>query len=72
VRIDDPQVARRYAIIVTGGDRGRGGARVLDDRSHNGTHVNGHPVTVGQLSDGDMLQLGRVILRSSRSLRRFA
>lgn len=63
VRIDDPHVSRRHAIIVTGGNRGRGGARVLDDRSANGTHVNGHPVTVGQLSDGDVLRLGRVVMR---------
>lgn len=63
VRIDDPHVSRRHAIIVTGGNRGRGGARVLDDRSANGTQVNGHPVTVGQLSDGDVLRLGRVVMR---------
>ncbi len=37
VRIEDPQVSRRHAIIAQRGD----GVRVLDDRSSNGTFVNG-------------------------------
>ncbi len=59
VRVEDPQVSRRHAIIAQRGD----GARVLDDRSSNGTHVNGRAVTVGYLNDGDVLRLGRVVLR---------
>ncbi|MDQ6729192.1 MAG: FHA domain-containing protein [Actinomycetota bacterium] len=59
VRIEDPQVSRRHAIIAQRGD----GARVLDDRSSNGTHVNGRPVTIGYLDDGDVLRIGRVVLR---------
>jgi len=59
VRIEDPPVSRRHAIIAQRG----GGARVLDDRSSNGTHVNGRPVTIGYLDDGDVLRIGRVVLR---------
>ncbi len=59
IRIEDPEVSRRHAIIAQRGD----GVRVLDDRSRNGTFVNGRPVTVGQLGDGDVLRLGRVVFR---------
>jgi hypothetical protein len=59
LRVEDPQVSRRHAIIAQRGD----GARVLDDRSRNGTFVNGREVTVGYLSDGDVLRLGRVVFR---------
>jgi pSer/pThr/pTyr-binding forkhead associated (FHA) protein len=59
IRIEDPEVSRRHAIIAQRGD----GARVLDDRSRNGTFVNGRPVTVGYLGDGDVLRLGRIVFR---------
>ncbi len=59
IRIEDPEVSRRHAIIAQRGD----GVRVLDDRSRNGTFVNGRPVTVGHVVDGDVLRLGRVVFR---------
>jgi len=59
VRLEDPQVSRRHAILAQGGD----GARVLDDRSWNGTFVNGRAVTAAALSDGDVLRLGRLAFR---------
>jgi hypothetical protein len=59
VRIEDPHTSRRHAIIALRG----GGARVLDDRSANGTFVNGRQVTVAQLSDGDVLRFGRAVFR---------
>jgi pSer/pThr/pTyr-binding forkhead associated (FHA) protein len=37
-------------------------ARILDDRSANGTRVNGHPVTRADLQDGDVILVGRVAL----------
>ena len=37
--------------------------RVLDDRSSNGTFVNGRAVTVAYLTDGDVLRFGRVVFR---------
>jgi pSer/pThr/pTyr-binding forkhead associated (FHA) protein len=59
VRLEDPLVSRRHAIIAQRGD----GARVLDDRSSNGTFVNGGAVTVAYLSDGDVLRVGRAVFR---------
>jgi FHA domain len=59
VRLEDPHVSRRHAILAVRGN----GARVLDDRSANGTFVNGRRVTVSQLSDGDVLRFGRAVLR---------
>lgn len=59
LRLDDVHVSRRHAIVAQRGD----GARVLDDRSRNGTFVNGRAVTIGYLSDGDVLRLGATVLR---------
>lgn len=59
VRVEDSHVSRRHAIVAHRGD----GARLLDDRSSNGTFVNGRPVTVAELSDGDVLRLGRIVFR---------
>jgi hypothetical protein len=59
VRLEDAHVSRRHAIVALRDD----GVRLLDDRSSNGTFVNGRPVTVAQLSDGDVLRFGRVVFR---------
>ncbi|MGH2856683.1 MAG: FHA domain-containing protein [Solirubrobacteraceae bacterium] len=59
VRLQDPHVSRRHAIVALRGD----GARALDDRSANGTYVNGRRVTTVALSDGDVLRIGRAVLR---------
>ncbi len=59
IRFEDPKVSRRHAIIAQRGDR----IRVLDDRSHNGTFVNGRAVTVSYLADGDVLRLGGAVMR---------
>jgi FHA domain len=59
VRLEDSNVSRRHAIVAVRGD----GVRVLDDRSSNGTFVNGRSVTVAYLADGDVLRFGRVVLR---------
>src|SRR6185437_379369 len=59
VRLEDAQVSRRHAILAVRGD----GARILDDRSYNGTFVNGRRVTVQQLADGDVLRFGRAVFR---------
>jgi hypothetical protein len=59
VRLEDAQVSRRHAILAVRGD----GARILDDRSYNGTFVNGRRVTVQQLTDGDVLRFGRAVFR---------
>ena len=41
---------------------GAAGSRILDDRSANGTFVNGRRVTEAELRDGDVVVLGRVVL----------
>lgn len=58
VRLDDHTVSARHAIVVTRGDR----LRILDDRSTNGTVVNGRRVDEAELHDGDVVVLGRVVL----------
>jgi pSer/pThr/pTyr-binding forkhead associated (FHA) protein len=56
VRLDDPSVSRRHALIVSEADHS---LRVLDDRSLNGVFVNGELVEWGKLEDGDELTIGR-------------
>jgi hypothetical protein len=59
LRLDEDSVSRRHAILVYR----RSGSRILDDRSSNGTYVNGRRVTQADLQDGDVVVLGRVVLR---------
>jgi Inner membrane component of T3SS, cytoplasmic domain len=59
VRLEDSQVSRRHAILAVRGD----GARILDDRSYNGTFVNGQRVTVQHLTNGDVVRVGRAVFR---------
>ncbi|MGH2896022.1 MAG: FHA domain-containing protein [Solirubrobacteraceae bacterium] len=59
VRLEDAQVSRRHAILAVRGD----GARILDDRSYNGTFVNGRRITAQPLSDGDVVRFGRAVFR---------
>lgn len=56
IRLDDPSVSRRHALIVSEPDES---LRILDDRSLNGVFVNGEEVEWGRLSDGDELAIGR-------------
>jgi pSer/pThr/pTyr-binding forkhead associated (FHA) protein len=59
LHLDEKSVSRRHAMLV---DRPPG-ARLLDDRSSNGTFVNGRRIVQADLHDGDVLVLGRVVLR---------
>ncbi|MEJ7783783.1 MAG: FHA domain-containing protein [Solirubrobacteraceae bacterium] len=59
VRLDDPTISRRHALVVRGPD----GVRVLDDRSLNGVFVNGARVEWQTLSDGDDIVVGRYRMR---------
>jgi pSer/pThr/pTyr-binding forkhead associated (FHA) protein len=59
LHLDEGSVSRRHAILVNRA----AGARILDDRSANGTLVNGRRVTQAELRSGDVLVLGRVVLR---------
>jgi hypothetical protein len=59
IRIDDVRISRRHAIIV----QRRRRVRVLDDRSTNGTYVNGKAISEAELEDGDLVLIGSVALR---------
>jgi pSer/pThr/pTyr-binding forkhead associated (FHA) protein len=58
VRLDDPEVARRHALVVRAPD----GFRLLDDSSLSGTWVNGRRVDRHTLRDGDEIQVGGHVL----------
>jgi len=58
VRLDDPTVSRRHALIY----RDEDGAKVLDDRSLNGVFRNGERVELAELDDGDTVAVGRFTL----------
>jgi pSer/pThr/pTyr-binding forkhead associated (FHA) protein len=57
-QLEDPGVSRRHAIVV----QRRGSVRLLDDRSANGTWVNGRRVFEAELRDGDVIAVGRVLI----------
>jgi pSer/pThr/pTyr-binding forkhead associated (FHA) protein len=59
LHLDESSVSRRHAILVPRAS----GARILDDRSSNGTFVNGRRVQQADLSNGDVIVVGRVVLR---------
>ncbi len=56
IRLDDPSVSRRHALIVS---EQPDALRVLDDRSLNGVFLNGEIVEWGRVEDGDELAIGR-------------
>jgi len=58
LQLEDPGVSRRHALVV----QRRGSVRILDDRSANGTWVNGRRVFDAELHDGDVIVLGRALL----------
>src|SRR6478672_10561986 len=59
LRLDESSVSRRHAILVSGAE----GTRILDARSTNGTIVNGRRVQQADLASGDVIVIGRVVLR---------
>jgi pSer/pThr/pTyr-binding forkhead associated (FHA) protein len=59
LHLDEKSVSRRHAMLVPRPS----GARLLDDRSSNGTFVNGRRVVQQDLHNGDVVVLGRVVLR---------
>ncbi|MDQ6811611.1 MAG: FHA domain-containing protein [Actinomycetota bacterium] len=59
LRLNEDSVSRRHAMLICD----ESGARILDDRSSNGTFVNGQRVEQAELKHGDVLELGRVLLR---------
>jgi hypothetical protein len=59
LHLDDSSVSRRHAVLVSRPS----GQRILDDRSSNGTFVNGRRIEQSDLRNGDVIALGRVVLR---------
>ena len=59
VRFEEHRVSRRHAILVQRGSR----VRLLDDRSANGTYVNGRRIVETDLQDGDVILIGPVAVR---------
>jgi pSer/pThr/pTyr-binding forkhead associated (FHA) protein len=59
LRLDENSVSRRHAMLV----HDDAGTRILDDRSSNGTFVNGRRVKQAELHHGDLVVVGRVVLR---------
>jgi hypothetical protein len=59
LHLDDSSVSRRHSILISRPS----GAQILDDRSFNGTFVNGRRVEQADLHSGDVIVLGRVQLR---------
>jgi hypothetical protein len=55
LRLDDPTVSRRHALLGRQSD----GVRLLDDRSLNGVFVNGERMEWTILKDGDEIEIGR-------------
>ncbi len=55
VRLDDPSVSRRHALVVS---QPEAELRVLDDRSLNGVLLNGEAIEWSALADGDELTIG--------------
>jgi predicted RNA-binding Zn-ribbon protein involved in translation (DUF1610 family) len=63
LRLDDPSVSRRHALVVA--EPGKE-LRVLDDRSLNRVFLNGEPVELETLREGDELAIGRYVLHPVR------
>jgi pSer/pThr/pTyr-binding forkhead associated (FHA) protein len=59
LHLDESSVSRRHAILLSRPT----GARILDESSSNGTFVNGRRVQQADLSDGDVIVIGRVVMR---------
>ncbi|HEY4280457.1 MAG TPA: FHA domain-containing protein [Conexibacter sp.] len=59
LQLEDVSVSRRHAIVT----QRRGAVRILDDRSSNGTFVNGRKIHEAELHDGDVVVVGRVVLQ---------
>lgn len=58
LRLDEHTVSTRHAIIA----QRPTGVRLLDDRSTNGTYVNGRRTDQVDLVSGDVIVVGRVVL----------
>ena len=58
VRIEEQRVSRSHAILVRHGHH----IRLLDNRSANGTFVNGRRIVATNIVDGDVIRIGPVVM----------
>ena len=58
VRIEEHRVSRTHAILVRHGHH----TRLLDNRSSNGTFVNGRRIVATNITDGDVIRVGAVVM----------
>ena len=58
VRIEEQRVSRSHAILVRHGHH----TRMLDNRSANGTFVNGRRIVATNIVDGDVIRIGPVVM----------
>jgi hypothetical protein len=58
VRVEEQRVSRTHAILVRHGHQ----TRMLDNRSANGTFVNGRRIVAANITDGDVIRLGAVVM----------
>jgi FHA domain len=58
VRIEEQRVSRSHAILVHNGHH----TRLLDNRSANGTFVNGRQIIATNIADGDVIRVGPVVM----------
>jgi hypothetical protein len=59
LRLEQAHVSVSHAVLVRHGRH----MRVLDNRSSNGTFVNGRQIAATNLQDGDVLRVGPVVMR---------
>lgn len=58
IRLDEHRVSRDHAILVRHGRH----LRLLDNRSSNGTFVNGRRIVATNISHGDVIEIGPVVM----------
>ncbi|MGO9499886.1 MAG: FHA domain-containing protein [Solirubrobacteraceae bacterium] len=58
VRVEEQRVSRSHAILVRHGHH----TRLLDNRSANGTFVNGRQIIATNIADGDVIRIGPVVM----------
>jgi pSer/pThr/pTyr-binding forkhead associated (FHA) protein len=59
IRLEHQRVSRDHAILVRHGRH----FRLLDNRSSNGTFVNGRQIVATNIQDGDVIEVGPVLVR---------
>lgn len=59
VRLESQSVSRRHALVITDDVS----AILVDDRSRNGTWLNGERIQRAALTDGDVIEIGDTRMR---------